>query len=726
MGYIGPFGFSIGSLVSKIADLTHMIDGTLLFYFNIISIFLFAETTNLSEVGSSSNGLRCEAIEVSVTDPLRCRGLEDEVLQDYNLRRTNSLRHAKKVNFSLKHKLRKHLSQRAPTRLALGKVNETFSDSSQQQVDVRSAQLKPISFWNWNVAGDSTELHNGETLIEADIEPSFHMNNNNTHNRHQSLDTRTLEDLDSKLRAKFSLPDSFASECLHVTAKTDREQDDFDIGGNGSSVSVSRESTLNLDIPTKERKCKQSSWCCNQVNIIQPPTICSNLNRFATNTTNKPKQVAIESAKLKAKSFWDWNGGSDAVRSTLVQDNFDLDLHINNHYRQIRHRSLDTRTLLDMDRQQSAKLPPTGYSTPFPLISLKNMSGIQQDFESETQQASVLSSRERLQKLEVPAEGSRCKQSSGSCRELDPNSLSAYYLNSTSVEMKGSGKTRPQSCCIFKVEPGPCLKEIRVNSLFDKFHWDGMRSKRSSACKSLLEYDTNPLQTETWLRSSDSVLNGTSRGLRSGLTTRKSSIRNCMRLQRTSSAETGLKAGKKMTDLEVTSTGVRVRTRPTVLRTRSWRPNMKHLKGPSFRKSDKRWSYLEMSEFSSLESGPGLRTPDCSESTRLTLGTPSTGGATFGSDRSYTSSTMTILKSFEELHDIGPIHSICGSENHSSDGYGNTTSPASNECEPAHHCSEGNENCMTTVSSIDQSPLHLNEGIELAVSRVDQVNKHLL
>lgn len=669
-------------------------------------LLYFSETTNLtnlSEFGSSPN----DQVEESVDpDQLRCGGLDEEALQEYRLRKTSSLRNAKKVNFSLKHKLRKHLSQRAPARLALGNVNETFSDSNHPQGEDRPVQLK--SFWNWNVAGESMELCDGENPGEADDESTLHSINNNTQTRHQSLDTRTLEDLDSNLRAKLSLPDCFPSEFPLLDKNADLQLAGYRIG-----IKRSPEGDFQLEMPIEEKKCKQTSWCCHEESPGQPPKSCRNSKKVVAKvTTGKPKLVALESGQLKSNSFWDWNGGSDGVRSALVQDHIDLDVHSCNHsHKQIRHRSLDTRTLLDMDRQQRAKLSLTDYSSPFPLISLENMNLKQGDFDSQGQQTS---------RLELPMGPMvKCKQSSGSCRELDTSHLTPYYVNSNSVEV--AGRPRPQSCCIFKVESGPLFKEVRVNSLFDKFHWDGMRSKRSSACKSLLEYDTHPLQTETWLRNSDSLLSATDRGLKHGVACRKNSSKKSQKLQRTSSAETGLKVDKKLADLEVTSTGVRVRTRPAVLRTRSWRPNVKHLRGSSFKKSDKRWSYLEMSEFSSLENGAGPRTPDCSESTRLTLGTPSTGGATFGSDRSYTSSTMTILKSFEELQEMEPIHSESGSGSHGREGERGANSPVSNDCEPTCNGRQGNENCLTTESSVDQSPVHLNEEIELTVSRVDQV-----
>jgi hypothetical protein len=304
---------------------------------------------------------------------------------------------------------------------------------------------------------------------------------------------------------------------------------------------------------------------------------------------------------------------------------------------QTRHRSLDIRAL----EGNRDGYPPSGrgklslpdnFSSHFPVISLLSGGMRLRDFDGDT----TSSGSKRLEPLTEQENG--------------------YLHAATSVDQgKRAVRQRPQSCCIYKVEPEPLIRGIRVNSLFEKFNWDGIRSSRSNGCKSHLEHDMQPLRSKSSSRNSDSPNSEAEVCLSTaGMASRQRSKQGLLHLQRTSSAETGLNRGSnndQVTDIEVTRTGVRLKPRSDKPRSKS----VRHCKGSSFRRrGDKRWSYIEMTEFSSSENGTGAGTPDCSESTRLTACTPSTGGATFGSDRSYTSSTMTILKSFEELHDTEP------------------------------------------------------------------------
>lgn len=313
---------------------------------------------------------------------------------------------------------------------------------------------------------------------------------------------------------------------------------------------------------------------------------------------------------------------------------------------QTRHRSLDIRAL-EASReeyddpsgrggQKGAKLSlPDNFSSHFPVISLLSGSLRMKDHDRDPS-GHLTTKKEGPFNLETLTE-----------QNLDNRYLQAEREVTV-------GRSRPQSCCIYRAEPEPLIRGIRVNSLFEKFHWDGIRSKRSDACKSLLDHDLQPLESKSSSRNSDSPISETGLGLSNGMTMRDPT-RQGLKQRRTSSVETGL---SRDSDHEVTRAGVRLTTQPGKLRSKSLRANMRS----SFRKTpnrcDKRWSYIEMTEFSS--SGAG--TPDCTESMRLTLGTPSTGGGgpTFGSERSYASSTMTILKSFEELQDTEPDMVGCG------------------------------------------------------------------
>jgi len=181
---------------------------------------------------------------------------------------------------------------------------------------------------------------------------------------------------------------------------------------------------------------------------------------------------------------------------------------------------------------------------------------------------------------------------------------------------------RPQRRFLMREEQKSTL---RVNSLYEKIEM------KRNACKNL----------QAQSRNLDSPLNETAGlGMISSYRTKK--------LLKSSSVESGLK------EIEVNKVSKDVdkshERNPNKLKSRSLKGNVKkHFKGSSMKNSTpsggRQWTYIQMKELSSSESG---RTVDCYEGNRLTL---TRVDATFGSDRSYASSTITILKSFEDLNE---------------------------------------------------------------------------